>query len=207
MTTNDINLNKTDKLILAKLREGRCTPTYLAEELNRDRSYVNQRLKHLREAGIADRVHQGLYKHAELDDSRLDAEEIVSETDREELITCSNESASRDRQPSGESPVGITVVGLQELASNVNAGSKEQTNMVVSVLLDIFWHTVNEGEISTEELKQKIPDVDNRLPGYDFDDYWEYYLGNGRELEKHPDIEQSSHNQIRYTGDCSTLIL
>jgi predicted transcriptional regulator len=57
------DLNQTDKLILTKLTEGRCTPGYLAEELSKSQSYISQRLRRLRDGEYVVRVDRGLYEH------------------------------------------------------------------------------------------------------------------------------------------------
>lgn len=48
--------------ILDKLEEGRCTPSYLAEELDVTSEYVQNRLKDLRRLGLIEKVHRGLYE-------------------------------------------------------------------------------------------------------------------------------------------------
>ncbi|MCW8173783.1 MarR family transcriptional regulator [Natrialba swarupiae] len=68
-----MELNATDRQVLAKLREGRCTPRYLADELSRDKSYISQRLKRLREEEYVVRIHRGLYKHARIEERTISA--------------------------------------------------------------------------------------------------------------------------------------
>lgn len=78
-----MDLNHTDRLILAKLQEGRMTPGYLASELDKQQPYINQRLKPLVEAGVVVRLHRGLYGHAALESTPVDAEGHASAaTDR-----------------------------------------------------------------------------------------------------------------------------
>lgn len=73
MTLDPEDLNKTDEGIFRMLTEGRCTPRYIAGELDLQQPYVNQRLKRLVEHGHVTRVDRGLY---ELDsDPREPAEE------------------------------------------------------------------------------------------------------------------------------------
>ena len=48
--------------IIEKLREGRCTPSYLAHETDESRQLVSQRLRDLVMAGYVDKVHTGLYE-------------------------------------------------------------------------------------------------------------------------------------------------
>jgi DNA-binding MarR family transcriptional regulator len=58
----DIKLNPTDQVILGMLREGRCTPSYIAEEHDYSRQNVTNRLNRLVEHGYVNRVHTGLYE-------------------------------------------------------------------------------------------------------------------------------------------------
>lgn len=51
--------------IIGELREGRCTPSYLADETNESRQLVSQRLRDLMMAGYVDKVHTGLYELVE----------------------------------------------------------------------------------------------------------------------------------------------
>lgn len=69
------DLNETDKLILTKLTEGRCTPGYLAEELSKSQSYVSQRLRQLRDDEYVIRVNRGLYEHVNFQNVYVDPEE------------------------------------------------------------------------------------------------------------------------------------
>lgn len=48
--------------IVGKLREGRCTPSYLAEETGESRQLVSHRLRDLVMAGYVEKVHTGLYE-------------------------------------------------------------------------------------------------------------------------------------------------
>jgi len=58
----DIDLNPTDHSILDRLDEGRCTPSYIAEEEEYSRQNVTNRLKRLEEHGLVEKVHTGLYE-------------------------------------------------------------------------------------------------------------------------------------------------
>ena len=71
MALQQEDLNETDEGILRLLADGRCSPRYLAEELDRQQPYISQRLKRLVEHGHVRRVDRGLY---ELTDSPTDAE-------------------------------------------------------------------------------------------------------------------------------------
>ena len=60
----DIDLSPTDKAILEMLREGRCTPAYIAAEQSYSRQHVRNRLQRLTEHGYVTRLHKGLYELA-----------------------------------------------------------------------------------------------------------------------------------------------
>jgi len=61
----EINLNPTDNAILDMLREGRCSPSYIAEEEYYSRQNVTNRLGRLVEHGYARKLHPGLYELVE----------------------------------------------------------------------------------------------------------------------------------------------
>ncbi|WP_049934704.1 MarR family transcriptional regulator [Haloplanus natans] len=69
----EIDLNPTDNAILDMLREGRCSPTYIAEQQDYSRQNVTNRLGRLVEHGYARKLAPGLYEL--VDDPRDDAEE------------------------------------------------------------------------------------------------------------------------------------
>lgn len=83
---DDVDLNTTDRLIIAKLREGRATPGYLADELGKRQSYINQRLGPLVEAGLVKKVDRGLYGLAATEGSDVDAQELADRLDDEDLV-------------------------------------------------------------------------------------------------------------------------
>ena len=60
----DIDLSPTDRAALEMLREGRCTPAYIATEQNYSRQHVRNRLQRLTELGYVTRLHKGLYELA-----------------------------------------------------------------------------------------------------------------------------------------------
>jgi DNA-binding IclR family transcriptional regulator len=61
----NIDLNPTDEVIIEMLREGRCTPSYIAEEHEYSRQNVTNRLNRLVEHGYVKKVHTGLYELVE----------------------------------------------------------------------------------------------------------------------------------------------
>jgi DNA-binding IclR family transcriptional regulator len=58
----DIDLSPTDRAILKMLREGRCTPAYIAAEQDYSRQHVRNRLQRLTEHDYVIRLHKGLYE-------------------------------------------------------------------------------------------------------------------------------------------------
>jgi|GEM_PF-2082017 len=62
MALQQEDLNETDEGVLRLLADGRCSPRYLAEELDRQQPYISQRLKRLVEHGHVRRVDRGLYE-------------------------------------------------------------------------------------------------------------------------------------------------
>lgn len=48
--------------IIDVLREGRATPSYLAERTDESRQLVSKRLRDLQMADVVDQVHRGLYE-------------------------------------------------------------------------------------------------------------------------------------------------
>ena len=82
----DVDLNTTDRLIIAKLREGRATPGYLADELGKRQSYINQRLGPLVEGDLVKKVDRGLYGLAATEGSGVDAQELADRLDDEDLV-------------------------------------------------------------------------------------------------------------------------
>lgn len=81
-----MELNTTDRLILAKLQEGRAKPAYLASELGKQQPYISNRLSHLVENGVVIRLYRGLYGLKELEEARVDAEQIVKQATDDELL-------------------------------------------------------------------------------------------------------------------------
>lgn len=80
-----MDLNTTDRLILAKLTEGRCTPGYLSSELSKGQPYISQRLKRLKEEELT-QVHRGLYGHGNQQNTIVDATSKVKRQSDEKLI-------------------------------------------------------------------------------------------------------------------------
>ena len=58
----EVHLNPTDRAALDMLRDGRCTPSYIAAEHDYSRQNVQNRLTRLEELGFVHRVHKGLYE-------------------------------------------------------------------------------------------------------------------------------------------------
>lgn len=66
----DIPLNPTDQAILDLLSEGRCTPSYIAQEADYSRGNIQNRLLRLVEHGYVRQLGGGLYELIE--DPRTD---------------------------------------------------------------------------------------------------------------------------------------
>jgi len=76
-------LNDLDEEIIDALHDGRGTPSYLAERLNRNRSYVSQRLKRLAEHDHLIKLGTGLYEL--VDDPRRGTDEKSAGVDIDKL--------------------------------------------------------------------------------------------------------------------------
>lgn len=61
----DLEMNPTDRAILEMLRDGRCTPSYIADEHGYSRQNVTNRLNRFAEHGYVRKVHTGLYELVE----------------------------------------------------------------------------------------------------------------------------------------------
>lgn len=61
----EIDLNPTDHAILDMLRDGRCSPTYIAEKKEYSRQNVTNRLGRLVEHGYVEKLAPGLYELVE----------------------------------------------------------------------------------------------------------------------------------------------
>jgi len=57
----------TELAILDTLEEGRGTPGYIADQIDKSQPYVRDRLKDLVRLGLVEKVHRGLYELAEED--------------------------------------------------------------------------------------------------------------------------------------------
>ena len=54
-----------ERAILDMLSEGRCTPAFIADELDLSQEYVRERLRELKRLGVVEQVHRGLYELGE----------------------------------------------------------------------------------------------------------------------------------------------
>lgn len=59
---DESEFSPTELAILDKLGEGRATPAYLAEELDREQPYIRNLLGDLVRLGLVGKVHRGLYE-------------------------------------------------------------------------------------------------------------------------------------------------
>jgi Mn-dependent DtxR family transcriptional regulator len=62
---DESEFTETELGILDMLAEGRCTPAYIAEELDVSAEYVRGRLGDLKRLGLVEKVHRGLYELAD----------------------------------------------------------------------------------------------------------------------------------------------
>lgn len=62
---DDDEFSETELAILDMLAEGRCTPSYIAAEIDKSQPYIRDRLSDLKRLGLVDTVHRGLYELAE----------------------------------------------------------------------------------------------------------------------------------------------
>ncbi|WP_218055091.1 winged helix-turn-helix domain-containing protein [Haloparvum sedimenti] len=72
-------LNEADRKILDELREGRASPSYLAERTGVEQTYINQRLRRLDEHGHVENLARGLWEL--VDDPRDDVDRADATAD------------------------------------------------------------------------------------------------------------------------------
>lgn len=63
------DLTDTERDILKMLEDGRCTPAYIANELDRSQEYIRERLREMKRLGLVTQVYRGLYEIGEKDSS------------------------------------------------------------------------------------------------------------------------------------------
>lgn len=59
---DESDFTATELKILDMLEEGRCTPAYIASEIEVTQEYVRERLSELKRLGLVEQVHRGLYQ-------------------------------------------------------------------------------------------------------------------------------------------------
>ncbi|MCD2200903.1 winged helix-turn-helix domain-containing protein [Halobacterium sp. KA-4] len=211
-----MDLNETDQLILAKLREGRCTPRYLADELTRNKSYVSQRLRHLQDEGYVDRVHRGLYRLTAVDPSHVSADELVESCEPEELVSPCEDSSQYD-STANEVPSEISSLRIEfgtddipSVASRVcQSGTDEEQLALESLIHDILWVLIQDGELPGKALRTKIKQL-NDLDVVDFRDIHQYKVAITNRLTDHPQISVRRNSRSRdvvYTGESPVVRL
>lgn len=62
---DESDFSETELGILDMLDQGRCTPAFIAEELDVTQEYVRGRLGELKRLGLVTQVHRGLYELSE----------------------------------------------------------------------------------------------------------------------------------------------
>lgn len=65
MSGTDENLDELHYSIIDVLKEGRATPSYLADRTGESRQLVSHRLRDLQMAGAIEKIHKGLYELSE----------------------------------------------------------------------------------------------------------------------------------------------
>lgn len=60
-----IELSDTDESIIGELRKGRNIPANIAETIDRDRHYVQRRMRRLREHDVVENIGNGVYELTE----------------------------------------------------------------------------------------------------------------------------------------------
>ncbi|WP_432277021.1 winged helix-turn-helix domain-containing protein [Halobacterium salinarum] len=210
-----MDLNETDQLILAKLREGRCTPRYLADELTRNKSYVSQRLRHLQDEGYVDRVHRGLYRLTAVDPSHVSADELVESCEPEELVSPCEDSSQYD-STANEVPSEISSLRIEfgtddipSVASRVcQSGTDEEQLALESLIHDILWVLIQDGELTGTTLRTKLKQLSDDI--VDFRDIHQYESAITNRLTNHPQISVRRNSRSRdvvYTGESPVVRL
>lgn len=64
---DESEFTETELAILDMLEDGRCTPAYIADELDVTKEYVRGRLGDLKRLGLVEKVHRGLYELSDVD--------------------------------------------------------------------------------------------------------------------------------------------
>lgn len=211
-----MDLNETDQLILAKLREGRCTPRYLADELTRNKSYVSQRLRHLQDQGYVDRVHRGLYRLTAADPSHVSADEIVESCEPGDLVSPCEGSSQYD-SPANGVPSKISSLRIEfgtddipSMASRVcQSGTDEEQLALESLVHDILWVLIQDGELTAKALRTKVEQLSD-LDVVDFRGIHQYKTAITNRLTDHPQISVQRNPRSRnlvYTGESPVIRL
>ncbi|WP_409226673.1 helix-turn-helix transcriptional regulator [Halobacterium salinarum] len=210
-----MDLNETDQLILAKLREGRCTPRYLADELTRNKSYVSQRLRHLQDEGYVDRVHRGLYRLTAVDPSHVSADDLVESCEPPELVSPCEDSSQYDSTANGV-PSEISSLRIEfgtedvpSVASRVcQSGTDEEQLALESLVHDILWVLIQDGELTGTTLRTKLKQLSDDI--VDFRDIHQYESAITNRLTNHPQISVRRNSRSRdvvYTGESPVIRL
>lgn len=204
-----MELNTTDKLILAKLREGRASPSYLAAELSKQQPYISQRLSGLIDTGCVVRVHWGLYGHAALEKTSVDATHIIETLDENELATASDiveptVDNSLEAEIASNHALGQTasdnfvLTSIVDQMALVDGQSEEQETTIV--LREIYERLQETGEESQSSLSWYLDQSNCELPTRSFHQFWQFYLNDGEVLTRLPGVENmpSDKSIIRY---------
>lgn len=139
---DDDDLNATDRDIIRLLEVGRCTPRYLAAELDLQQPYVSQRLRRLVEHDRVRRVDRGLYELATGENIHVPedlADELYSMKGRQatyvdllrELVETSSDSARSAPDPAAGGDT--TTIDVETPSTTAATGTETQGEGVPDV--------------------------------------------------------------------------
>ncbi len=149
-----MRLNKTDKMILVKLREGRCSPRYLSKELEKSQPYINQRLKKLKNLNYVVKIDRGLYAHSKRPTKTLDAEKMHEELTNEEILYLTDEM--RKNQSPNDNKTQSISQKITEYVKMVIRNEIPRSNTAQKVMFDAVLTLDKKGKLSRNELEQEL---------------------------------------------------
>ena len=149
-----MRLNKTDKMILVKLREGRCSPRYLSKELGKSQPYINQRLKKLKISNYVVKIDRGLYAHSKQTTETLDAKKMYKELTNEEILYLTDKirnnqfSNNNNNQPISQKILDYVKMMIENKIPRSNTAQR--------VMFDAVLTLNKKGKLSRNELEQEL---------------------------------------------------
>lgn len=149
-----MDLNETDKMILVKLREGRCSPRYLSKELGKSQPYISQRLKKLTDLNYVTKIDRGLYAHSKRPTETLDAKVMYKQLTNEEIIYLTdgmtNNQVENDyrTKPISQKVLDYVKMVIEDEIPRSNAAQK--------VMFDAVLTLNKKGKLSRSELEKEL---------------------------------------------------